>query len=55
VDVLGRSVAGVRGNSPIITLPASLKAVRYCLDVVNPLLPHALELLKKETVSEHPS
>ncbi len=52
--MLSRSVAGIRGNTLIITLPGSLKAVRECLDVVNPVLPHALELLKKETVSEHP-
>jgi molybdenum cofactor synthesis domain-containing protein len=52
--MLSRSVAGIRGNTLIITLPGSTKAVRECLDVVNPVLPHALELLKKETVSEHP-
>ncbi|MDP6550025.1 MAG: molybdenum cofactor biosynthesis protein, partial [Dehalococcoidia bacterium] len=38
----------------IITLPGSLKAVRECLDVVNQVLAHALELLRKENVSEHP-
>jgi molybdenum cofactor synthesis domain-containing protein len=53
--MLSRSVAGIRGNTLIITLPGSLKAVRQCLDVVNPVLPHALELLRKETVSEHPT
>ena len=52
--MLSRSVAGIRGNTLIITLPGSTKAVRECLDVVNPVLPHALELLRKETVSEHP-
>ena len=52
--MLSRSVAGIRGNTLIITLPGSPKGVRECLDVVNPVLPHALELLKTETVSEHP-
>jgi len=52
--MLSRSVAGIRGNTLIITLPGSTKAVRECLDVVHPVLPHALELLRKETVSEHP-
>ena len=52
--MLSRSVAGIRGNTLIITLPGSTKGVRECLDVVNPVLPHALELLKEETVSEHP-
>ena len=52
--MLSRSVAGIRGKTLIITLPGSTKGVKECLDVVNPVLPHALELLKKETVSEHP-
>ena len=52
--MLSRSVAGIRGNTLIITLPGSTKGVRECLDVVNPVLPHALELLKSETVNEHP-
>ena len=52
--MLSRSVAGIRGNTLIITLPGSTKGVRECLDVVSPVLPHAIELLKSETVSEHP-
>lgn len=52
--MLSRSVAGIRGKTLIITLPGSTKGVKECLDVVNPVLPHALELLNKETVSEHP-
>ena len=52
--MLSRSVAGIRGRTLIITLPGSPKGVRECLDVINPVLPHALELLKTETVSEHP-
>ena len=52
--MLSRSVAGIRGHTLIITLPGSPKGVRECLDVVNSVLPHALELLKSETVSEHP-
>ena len=53
--MLSRSVAGIRGNTLIITLPGSTKGVRECLEVVNPVLPHALELLKSETVSKHPN
>ena len=45
---------GATGDFMIITLPGSPKGVRECLEVVNPVLPHALELLKQETVSEHP-
>ena len=52
--MLSRSVAGIRGKTLIITLPGSPKGVKECLDVVAPVLPHAIELLKRETVSEHP-
>ena len=52
--MLSRSVAGIRNNTLIITLPGSTKGVKECLDVVNPVLPHAIELLQKDTVSEHP-
>ena len=52
--MLRRSVAGIRGNTLIITLPGSPKGVRECLEVVIPVLAHALELLRSETVSEHP-
>ena len=52
--MLSRSVAGIRSNTLIITLPGSTKGVKECLDVVNPVLAHAIELLQKDTVSEHP-
>ena len=52
--MLSRSVAGIRGNTLIITLPGSPKGVRECLEVVKPVLPHALELLHSEAVTEHP-
>jgi molybdenum cofactor synthesis domain-containing protein len=52
--MLSRSVAGIRGKTLIITLPGSPKGVRECLEVVKPVLPHALELLHREVVSEHP-
>ena len=52
--MLSRSVTGIRGSTLIITLPGSPKGVRETLAVVKPVLPHAIELLKKESVSEHP-
>jgi molybdenum cofactor synthesis domain-containing protein len=55
MSMLSRSVAGIRGHTLIITLPGSTKGVGQCLDVVSPVLPHALELLRQETVNEHPN
>lgn len=44
--MLSRAVCGVRGNSLIINLPGSPKAVRECLEFIEPALPHAIELMK---------
>jgi molybdenum cofactor synthesis domain-containing protein len=44
--VLSRAVAGTRGKCLIINLPGSPKAVRECLAVILPALPHAVETLK---------
>ena len=41
---LSRAVAGTRGRTLIINLPGNPKAVRECLDVVGPMLDHALGL-----------
>jgi molybdopterin adenylyltransferase len=43
--ILSRAVAGSRGKCLIINLPGSPKAVRECLEVVLPVLPHALDVL----------
>jgi len=50
--ILSRAVAGVRGRCLVINLPGSPKAVRECLDVVLPVIPHAIEIIKGE-VTEH--
>lgn len=39
---LSRAVAGQIGTSLVINLPGNPKAVRQCLDVVLPMLPHAI-------------
>ena len=52
--MISRSVAGIRGRTLIVTLPGSPKGVRECLDVIKPVLPHALELLRDEARG-HPS
>jgi molybdopterin adenylyltransferase len=41
---LSRAVAGTRGTTLVINLPGNPKAVRECLGVLGPMLPHALKL-----------
>lgn len=50
--MLSRAVAGIRGQTLIINLPGSPKAVRENMDVLLPILPHALELLTDAPNSE---
>jgi molybdopterin adenylyltransferase len=47
--MLSRAVAGIRGNTLIINLPGSPKAVKECLEVVLPVLDHALDILTGST------
>ncbi|MFW5999410.1 MAG: MogA/MoaB family molybdenum cofactor biosynthesis protein [Halanaerobiaceae bacterium] len=46
--MLSRATAGVRGETLIINLPGSPKAVKECLEVVMPVLEHAVELIRGE-------
>lgn len=50
--MLSRGLAGIRGETLIINLPGNPKAVRESLDVLLPVLPHALELLLEHPGSE---
>ena len=50
--MLSRSIAGIRGQTLIINLPGSPKAVRENMNVVLPVLPHALDLLNGSPASE---
>jgi len=50
--MLSRATAGVRGRSLIINLPGSPRAVRECLEVVLPAIPHAVDIIKG-VVTEH--
>lgn len=51
--MLSRMVAGVRGQTLVVNLPGSPKAVRECLDAIKAALPHAVETLRGE-VGDHP-
>ena len=46
--MLSRAVVGTRGKCLIINLPGSPMAVRECLEVILPALPHAVETLKDQ-------
>ncbi|MFQ5399058.1 MAG: molybdenum cofactor biosynthesis protein B [Anaerolineae bacterium] len=50
--MLSRAVAGIRGRTLIINLPGNPKAVRENLDVLLPILPHALALLSESPAGE---
>ena len=45
--LLSRAIAGHRGKSLVINLPGSPKAVKECLAIILPVIPHALEVLTK--------
>lgn len=47
--MISRATAGTRGDALIINLPGSPKGARECLEVVMPVLAHAVTLLKGET------
>ncbi len=53
--MLSRAVAGMRGGTLIVNLPGNPKAVGENLDVLLPVLPHALDLLtgRPESGQEH--
>lgn len=44
--MLSRAVCGIRGSTLIINLPGSPRAVRECLEIVLPAIPHAADLLR---------
>jgi len=41
---LSRAIAGTRGRTLVVNLPGNPKAVRECMGVLTPMLPHALKL-----------
>ena len=48
--MLSRAVSGIRGKTLIINLPGSPKAVRESIEVVLPVLDHAVETLSGNTL-----
>jgi molybdopterin adenylyltransferase len=52
--MLSRQVAGVRGGTLIINLPGSPKAVTECLEVIEPVINHAIDLIRGGAVDHRP-
>jgi molybdenum cofactor synthesis domain-containing protein len=50
--MLSRARAGIRDSTLIVNLPGSPKAVKENLDILLPVLPHALDLLSGSPNSE---
>ncbi|HEY75534.1 MAG TPA: MogA/MoaB family molybdenum cofactor biosynthesis protein [Thermoflexia bacterium] len=52
--VISRGVAGLRGQTLIINLPGSPKAVRDGLRILAPILPHAVQMARGIDTEHHP-
>ncbi len=50
--MLSRGVCGMASRTLIVNLPGSPKAVRECLAVIAPVLPHALKVLRERTIPD---
>jgi molybdopterin adenylyltransferase len=50
--MLSRGVCGMRGHTLIVNLPGSPKAIQENLEVIMPVLPHAVELLRDSPDAE---
>lgn len=51
--VLSRGVAGIRKGTLIVNLAGSPKAVKEGIEILAPVLPHALQMLKGEDLEHH--
>lgn len=49
LTMLSRGICGIRGDTLIINLPGSPKAVEECFEIVRPVLQHAVQLLAGDT------
>ncbi|MDP7619404.1 MAG: MogA/MoaB family molybdenum cofactor biosynthesis protein [Dehalococcoidia bacterium] len=52
--MVSRQVVAARGRCLIVNLPGSTNGVRECLEVVMPVLPHAVEVLSQPRTEQHP-
>jgi molybdopterin adenylyltransferase len=50
--MLSRAVSGIRGSTLIVNFPGSPKAVVENLNIILPVLPHAVELLRGDPAGE---
>ena len=48
-SALSRAIAGTRGKALVVNLPGAPKGAAYSLDILQPLVPHALRLLAGDT------
>ncbi len=44
--VLSRGCAGIRNGTLIVNLPGSVKAVTECMQIIGPILPHAVKMMQ---------
>ena len=52
MSMLSRGICGIRGNTLIVNLSGSPKAVEECFAIIRPVLGHAVELICGETGHE---
>jgi molybdopterin biosynthesis enzyme MoaB len=50
--MLSRAEAGIRGRTVIINLPGSPKAVEESFEIIQPVLSHAIALLREDRGAE---
>ena len=46
MSMLSRGVCGICGTTLIVNLPGSPRSVEECFEVIRPVLPHAIELIR---------